>query len=108
MAYARARSRPASITTKTTRVVQLGSSSAAASHTENPAVVTSSRRVSRSRSSGSGRRSDSAQTAYPTDRAMMTLQMAKVPPGGTISGSLARSAVVKAPPKVETTIELTA
>jgi hypothetical protein len=32
----------------------------------------------------------------------------KVPPGGTITGSPAWSAVVKAPPNIETTAELTA
>jgi hypothetical protein len=40
--------------------------------------------------------------------AMITLQMVKVHPGGTIGGSPARSAVVNAPPNVETRIELTA
>jgi hypothetical protein len=34
--------------------------------------------------------------------------MMKVAPGGTISGSPARSAVVKAPPTTETRAELTA
>lgn len=40
--------------------------------------------------------------------AMITLQMVKVHPGGTIGGSPARSAVVNAPPNVETRIELIA
>jgi hypothetical protein len=48
---------------KITRVVQLGSSSAAASQTENPTQVTRSGKVSRARSSASGRRSESAQIA---------------------------------------------